>query len=171
MEKDEKRLEEDKKVARKQRDRDYQNRRQERLNELGKNRISIRFDDTEYNNLADLFESLGYRRPEPGMRNLVEAYSIVMKYLLRVERDFQIYQPKSLAAKELYNLYKTVNHLKYDMGYSYNKIVERLNKDKVRQPIAIIYDGEIYTWNIKNVKRLLDKDLLLRRLALLDEEE
>ncbi|HGW6104784.1 TPA: hypothetical protein ACNIQM_002955 [Citrobacter werkmanii] len=171
MAKEEKRLEYDKEVARKQRDRDYQNRRQERLNELGEKKISMRLDGTDYNKLAELFESLGYRRPEPGMRNLIEACSRVMKYLLRVERDFQIYEPKSPAAKELYNLYKTVNHLKYDMGYSYNKIVERLNKDKVRQPIAIIYCGKIYTWKIKNVKRLMDKDLLLRRLALLDEEE
>jgi len=47
-------LEDDKVATRKQRDKDYQNRYQERLKELCEKKISITIDNDAYERLADL---------------------------------------------------------------------------------------------------------------------
>ncbi|MGQ6052061.1 hypothetical protein ACUNHQ_21790 [Serratia sp. IR-2025] len=65
----------------------YQNARKKRLEKLGKNEIKIRLDDDTFKKLCDLCEVLGYRRPKTQMRNLIEIYSEVFKYLLRTSED------------------------------------------------------------------------------------
>lgn len=171
MAKMEKRLKEDELAAQRQKNIEYQNIRKERLEELGEHKISIRLNSADYEKFADLCETLGYRRPQPGMRNLIEAWSGAMKYLLRVQKDFQIYEPKSPAAKELYGLYKTVSHLKYEMGLPDNQIIKRLNEEKVRTPISIVADSDGFNWRVKSITRLLDKEILLKRLSSLDGED
>lgn len=171
MTKVEKRLEADEVSARKQRDKDYQNRRKERLKEFGEKKISIRLNSTDYEKLSDLCESLGYRRPKPQMHNLIENYSSVLVYLLRIENMLQLYDPQSQAAKELYRLYKTVDHLKSDIGLSDSQIVERFREGNIRTPLSIFVDNEGTNWKKKHIKELLNKDILLERLSILDEDE
>lgn len=165
------RLEDDKEAARKQRDRDYQNRRQERLNELGENKISIRLDNDAYEKLADLCESLGHKRPVPTMHNLIESYSAALVYLLRVEKMKQLYDPKSQASKELYGLYKTVDHFKNDLGLSDSQIISSMKERKIRNPRAVFNGDDTSNWKEIHIKKLLNKKLLLRRLSILDEED
>jgi hypothetical protein len=171
MAKEEKRLEDEKEVARKQRDRDYQNRRQERLNELGKNRVSIRLDNDAYEKLADLCESLGHKRPVPTKHNLIESYSAALVYLLRIEKMKQLYVPQSQASKELYELYKTVDHLKNDLGLSDSQIVSSMKERKIRNPRAVFNGDDAYSWREAHIKKLLNENILLRRLSILDEED
>lgn len=170
MAKMEKRLDADEVAARKQRDKDYQNRRKERLKELGEKKISIRLDNDAYEKLADLCESLGHKRPERRMHNLIESYSWALVYLLRIEKTNQLYQPQSQAAKELYHLYKTVGHFKNDMNFTDSEIVDILRQKNIRTPLSIVYNTEGTNWKTLHIKMLLDKNILLRRLALLDEE-
>ncbi|EHD6800317.1 hypothetical protein AB4S63_004531 [Salmonella enterica] len=155
---------------RRQKNIEYQNVRKERLSELGKNKVSIRLDDLDYEKLADLCESLGYKRPKLGGRNLIETYSGVMKYLLRNEQDSDIYRPKSPKAQELFYLYKLIIHLKYDMGYSEKAIIERFNKDEIKTPFTITYGGEFLKWKVKDIQFVLNENILLKKLASLDKE-
>ncbi|GKW29608.1 hypothetical protein AB6D34_12610 [Pectobacterium brasiliense] len=171
MAKVEKRLEADEVAARKQRDKDYQNRRKERLKELGEKKISIRLDSADYEKLSDLCESLGYRRPKPQMHNLIENYSSVLVYLLRIENMRQLYDPQSQAAKELYHLYKTVDHLKNDIGLSDSQIVEHFREGNIRTPLSTFVGNERTNWKKRHIKNLLNKDILLERLSILDEDE
>ncbi|HAI0043576.1 TPA: hypothetical protein HIE85_003239 [Escherichia coli] len=171
MAKMEKRLEDDEVAARKQRDKDYQNRRQERLKELGEKKISIRIDNDAYEKLADLCESLGHKRPVPGMHNLIESYSAALVYLLRIEKMQQLYQPQSKASKELYDLYKTVDHFKNVLGLSDSQIISSMKERKIRHPRAVFNGEDTYNWKETHIKKLLNKKLLLRRLSILDEED
>ncbi|EHD19600.1 MULTISPECIES: hypothetical protein [Brenneria] len=171
MAKVEKRLEVDEVTARKQRNNDYQNRRKKRLEELGEHKISIRLDSASYEKLADLCESLGHRRPKSQMRNLIESYSSALVYLLRIEKIQQLYEPQSQASKELYYLYKTVDHLKNDIGLSDSQIIKSLKKRDVRTPLAIFLGNEGRNWKKTHIKRLLNNDLILRWLSILDEDE
>lgn len=171
MAKMEKLLEDDEVAARKQRDKDYQNRRQERLKELGEKKISIRIDNDAYEKLADLCESLGHKRPVPGMHNLIESYSAALVYLLRIEKLQQLYEPQSQASNELYNLFKTVDHFKNDLGLSDSKIINSMNDREIRHPLAVFLGDDACNWKEIHIKKLLNKKLLLRRLSILDEED
>ena len=64
------------------------------------------------------------------MRNLIENYSSALVYLLRIEKLRQLYDPQSQAAKELYHLYKVVDHLKNDKGLSDSQIAENFREKK-----------------------------------------
>lgn len=164
-------LKEDELAAQRQKNIEYQNIRKERLEELGEYKISIRLNGADYEKLAELCEIIGYRRPQPGMRNLIETLSGAMKYLIREEKDSKLYQPKSPAAKELYNLYKAVSHLKYDLGLEDKKIMKKLNEENVRTPINIVADRDGGYWKVKSITRLLDKKILMKRLSELDSED
>ncbi|WES68574.1 hypothetical protein [Superficieibacter sp. HKU1] len=171
MAKVEKCLEDDEVAARKQRDKDYQNRRQERLKELGEKKILIRIDNDTYEKLADLCESLGHKRPVPGMHNLIESYSAALAYLLRLEKTQQLCQPQSQASKELYDLYKTVDHFKNDLGLSDSQIINSMKERKIRHPCAVFNGDDRYDWKERHIKKLLNKKLLLSRLSILNEED
>ncbi|EMZ4245374.1 hypothetical protein ABDM08_003369, partial [Salmonella enterica] len=91
---------------------EYQNRRKKKLDNLGDKKLSIRLDDSHYDKLIELCEILGYRRPEKGKYNLIETYSGVMKYLLRVSGHVTTYKPKTEGSQKLLHLHQLVSHLK-----------------------------------------------------------
>ncbi|EBQ4835067.1 hypothetical protein T061_09585 [Salmonella enterica subsp. arizonae] len=171
MAKVEKRLKGDELAVRRQKNIEYQNIRKERLEELGEHKISIRLNSADYEKLADLCESLGHRRPQPQMRNLIENYSSALVYLLRIEKLRQLYDPQSQAAKELYHLYKVVGHLKNDKGFSDSQIVEYFREKNIRTPLSIFVDNEGTNWKKRHIKQLLNEKTLLNRLSILDEDE
>lgn len=171
MAKVEKTLDVDEVAARRKKNIEYQNIRQERLEKLGEHKISIRLNSADYEKLCDLCESLGYRRPKPQMHNLIENFSSAIVNLLRIENSRQLYDPKSQAAKELYHLYKTVDHLKNDIGISDSQIVEHLSRKNIRTPLSIFVDNEGTSWKKRDIKQLLNKEALLERLYILDEDE
>ncbi|WP_240342864.1 hypothetical protein [Pectobacterium brasiliense] len=83
----------------------------------------------------------------------------------------QLYDPQSQAAKELYHLYKTVDHLKNDIGLSDSQIVEHFREGNIRTPLSTFVGNERTNWKKRHIKNLLNKDILLERLSILDEDE
>lgn len=164
-------LKEDELATRRQKNIEYQNLRKERLEELGEHKISIRLNKSDYEKLADLCESLGHRRPYSQMRNLIENYSSALVYLLRIENERQLYKPQSQAAKELYQLYKVVDHLKNDKRLTDSQIVEYLRQQGIRTPLSIFVDNEGVNWKKKHIKELLNERKLINRLSILDQDE
>lgn len=115
---------------------EYQNRRKEKLDILGDKKLSIRLDDSHYDKLKELCEILGYRRPETGKYNLIETYSGVMKYLLRVSGHVTTYKPKTENSQKLLHLHQLVSHLKYEMDLSYKEILDELSNKGIQAPLS-----------------------------------
>ncbi|HDC2425823.1 TPA: hypothetical protein O7Y43_004635, partial [Salmonella enterica] len=112
----------------------YQNARKKRLEKLGKNEIKIRLDDETFKKLCDLCEVLGYSRPKTKMRNLIEMYSEVFKYLLRTSEDNFEYIPKTNRAINTLKTYKYVDHLKNEKNLDRKSIISRLQEQNVKIP-------------------------------------
>lgn len=115
---------------------EYQNRRKEKLDKIGDKKLSIRLDDFHYDKLIELCETLGYRRPEKGKYNLIETYSGVMKYLLRISDSITKYIPKTEDSQELLHLHLLVSHLKHDLNLSYKEILDALNNKGILTPLS-----------------------------------
>lgn len=157
-------------TARRKRDVEYQNKRKEKLEKLGKHSITIRLDDDAYKSFSDICEILGYQRPEEKKRNLIETYSASLIHLLRIEREASIYRPKSRAAKKFYRLYKIVNHLKQDKSYSNDQIIKKMTSDKISTPSSVIRNSKYYIWDTKSIKMMLDQEHVIETLRKLDED-
>jgi hypothetical protein len=162
---------------------EYQNRRKEKLNELGEYKLSIRLDNPHYEKLSDLCEVLGYRRPKRGKYNLIETYSEVIKYLLRVSDDLIEYEPKSDEAKELLQLHKLVNHLKHDKNYSDENVLSELRSKGIQTPLSPLNNTVIKSRNgrlppldnevIRHdkgqfLRELLRKDIVIEKMIEID---
>lgn len=115
---------------------EYQNRRKEKLDKLGDKKLSIRLDDFHYDKLIELCETLGYRRPEKGKYNLIETYSGVMKYLLRVSGHVTTYKPKTENSQKLLHLHQLVSHLKHELNLSNKEILDELNNKGIQTPLS-----------------------------------
>jgi|GEM_PF-2925115 len=115
---------------------EYQNRRKKKLDNLGDKKLSIRLDDSHYDKLIELCEILGYRRPEKGKYNLIETYSGVMKYLLRVSGHVTTYKPKTDDSQKLLHLHQLVSHLKHEQNLSYKEILDELNNKDIQTPLS-----------------------------------
>ncbi|HCD7317589.1 hypothetical protein ACRCMW_08730 [Enterobacter chengduensis] len=156
-------------IARRKRDVEYQNKRKDKLEKLGKHSITIRLDDVAYKSFSDICEILGYQRPEEKKRNLIETYSASLIHLLRIEREEAIYRPKSRAAKKFYRLYKIVNHLKYDKKYSDNEIITFMKSEKIATPSSTIKGSRYYLWSDKSIEKMLNEEKVIDILKNLDE--
>lgn len=126
---------------------EYQNRRKEKLDKLGDKKLSIRLDDFHYDKLIELCETLGYRRPKKGKYNLIETYSGVMKYLLRISDSITKYIPKTEDSQELLHLHLLVSHLKYGLNLSDADIVKELKNKGIKTPLSSLEN------TVKSVKR------------------
>ncbi|GKX51554.1 hypothetical protein [Budvicia aquatica] len=168
MGKDRKDMNEAELAACRERDIRYQKTRAEKLKELGDYQVTARLDKVTHKKLADLCEHLGYPRPKSHKNNLVEIYSAAVTHLINKEFGSRIHKPKSERAKELYRLYKTVSHLKYDEFDSNEDIIERMVKDKQRRPKAILEDTQDYQWADKDIKNMLREKAVTKKLQLLD---
>ncbi|CNI62796.1 Uncharacterised protein [Yersinia frederiksenii] len=157
-------------TVRRKRDVEYQNKRKEKLEKLGKNSITIRLDDDAYKSFSDICEILGYQRPEEKKRNLIETYSASLIHFLRIEREEAIYRPKSRAAKKFYRLYKIVNHLKYDKKYCDNEIINFMKSEKIATPSSTIKGNKYYLWSDKSIKKMLNEEKVIGILKYLDED-
>lgn len=115
---------------------EYQNRRKEKLDKLGGKKLSIRLDDSHYDKLKELCEILGYRRPEKAKYNLIETYSGVMKYLLRVSDHVTTYKPKTERSQKLLHLHQLVSHLKHELNLSNKEILDELNNKGIQTPLS-----------------------------------
>lgn len=115
---------------------EYQNRRKEKLDKLGDKKLSIRLDESHYDKLIVLCEILGYRRPEAGKYNLIETYSGVMKYLLRVSGHVTKYKPKTENSQKLLHLHLLVSHLKYELNLSDEDILKELKNKGIKTPLS-----------------------------------
>lgn len=115
---------------------EYQNRRKEKLDKLGDKKLSIRLDESHYDKLIVLCEILGYRRPETGKYNLIETYSGVMKYLLRVSGHVTKYKPKTESSQRLLHLHQLVSHLKHELNLSNKEILDELNNKGIQTPLS-----------------------------------
>lgn len=126
---------------------EYQNRRKEKLDKIGDKKLSIRLDDFHYDKLIELCETLGYRRPEKGKYNLIETYSGVMKYLLRISDSITKYIPKTEDSQELLHLHLLVSHLKYGLNLSDEDIVKEFKNKGIKTPLSSLEN------TVKSVKR------------------
>ncbi|ULS49473.1 hypothetical protein [Pectobacterium carotovorum] len=115
---------------------EYQNRRKEKLDRLGDKKVSIRLDKNHYDQLLDLCEILGYRRPEVGKYNLIETYTGVMKYLMRVSNDVTAYRPKTERSQKLLHLHQLVSHLKHELNLSDEEILNELENKGIHIPLS-----------------------------------
>jgi len=115
---------------------EYQNRRKEKLDKLGDKKLSIRLDDSHYDKLIELCETLGYRRPEKGKYNLIETYSGVMKYLLRISDSITKYIPKTEGSQELLHLHQLTGHLKHELDLNNEEILNELKNNGVQIPLS-----------------------------------
>ena len=115
---------------------EYQNRRKEKLNKLGDKTVTIRLDKTYYDQLLELCEILGYRRPKKGKYNLIETYTGVMKYLLRVSNSVTAYRPKTECSQKLLHLHQLVSHLKHELNLSDEEILNELENKGVHIPLS-----------------------------------
>lgn len=171
--------------ARRLRDIEYQNKRKERLAELGEHILTIRLDDENYKKLADLCENLGYQRPEARKYNLIETYSAVLKYLLRGVDDLREYKPKSNEAKEILRLHHYVSHLKYDKHFSNDDVISKLHSKGVKTPsshlcntVVQVRSGKLRPLNNKIIKYddedfindLLNEELVIKEIIGIDKK-
>jgi hypothetical protein len=129
---------------------EYQNRRKEKLDKLGEKKLSIRLDKTYYGQLLELCEILGYRRPEEGKYNLIETYTGVMKYLLRVSDSVTTYKPKTERSQKLLHLHQLVSHLKHELKLSDEEILNKLKNKGIHIPLS----------PLKNVVKQVTRDEL-----------
>ncbi|HIE0192108.1 TPA: hypothetical protein ACXI8I_003345 [Serratia marcescens] len=126
---------------------EYQNRRKEKLDKLGGKKLSIRLDEYHYDKLIELCEILGYRRPAKGKYNLIETYSGVMKYLLRISDSVTKYIPKTEGSQELLHLHLLVSHLKHELNLSDQDILKELKNKGIKTPLSSLEN------TVKSVKR------------------
>lgn len=164
---------------------EYQNRRKEKLDKLGEHKLSIRLERSCYENLTDLCEVLGYRRPEAGRYNLIETYSEVFKYMMRVSSDSIEYKPKSEEAKELLNLHRFVSHLKYDKNFADDEIIVKLESKCIHVPLSPLRNKVVKSQSdklhsldnkvIKHdrsefIRNLLSKNIVIERMIEMDNQ-
>ncbi|MBC3229974.1 hypothetical protein [Serratia fonticola] len=155
-------------AQRKLRDIGYQKIRKEKLDELGPIKVTARLGKGAYLLLSRLCEDLGFPRPAPKQRNLVETYSDVITYLIHKEHSSRTYTPISQQAKELYRLHRIVSYLKHDNGHTDEEIIDRMKQDKRRTPKAILAGEKSYDWSEKEIRNLLKEKALTKKLQELD---
>lgn len=156
-------------IKRKQKYIEYQERRKKKLNKLGSKKITARLVEEDYKLLARLCQDLGFPRPAPKQRNLVETYSDVITYLIHKEHSSRIYTPISKQAKELYRLHRTVSYQKHGNDATDEDIIDRMKQDKRRTPQAILVNEKRYDWSKKDIKNLLNEKALIKKLQQLDD--
>lgn len=147
---------------------EYQKKRKKKLGELGSKKITAQLGKGAYFLLADLCEDLGFPRPAPKKRNVVDTYSEVITYLIHKEHSSRTYTPISKQAKELYRLHRTVSYLKHDNGDTNEEIIDRMKQDKRRTPKAILAGEKSYDWNEKEIRNLLKENALTKKIQELD---
>ncbi len=164
---------------------EYQNRRKEKLDKLGEYKLSLRLERSDYDKLADLCENLGYRRPVSGKYNLVETYSEVMKYLLRISESLISYQPKSEEAIGLLHLHQFVTHLKHDKNSDDENILQELKTRGVKIPLSSLrnevketisdelqpLDNKVTSYDHeKFIEYLLSEKLVVKKIMEIDKK-
>ncbi|HFE7540613.1 TPA: hypothetical protein ACGADT_005702 [Salmonella enterica subsp. enterica serovar Newport] len=149
----------------------YQNARKKRLEKLGKNEIKIRLDDETFKKLCDLCEVLGYSRPKTQMRNLIEMYSEVFKYLLRTSEDNFEYIPKTNRAIKTLKTYKYVDHLKNEKNLDRKSIISRLQEKNVKIPTRRDGDRLKVSGNSERLEKYFHKNEIVKALKLVDEKK
>lgn len=147
---------------------EYQKKRKKKLGELGPKKITAQLGKGAYFLLANLCEDLGFPRPAPEKRNVVETYSDVITYLIHKEHSSRTYTPISKQAKELYRLHRIVSYLKHDNGDTDEEIIDRMKQDKRRTPKAILAGEKSYDWSEKEIRNLLKEKALTKKLQELD---
>ncbi|HAT3682853.1 TPA: hypothetical protein I8552_003716 [Serratia marcescens] len=149
---------------------EYQNARKKKLKTLGEHQIQVRLDDETYERLCDLSEVLGYRRPKDRMRNLVEMYSTIFKYLLRTSDESFGYKPSTSRSIKILGIYKYVDHLKNEQQLPKDAILAELKKKGEKIPISKIGSKQVLSGNEKFLERFFDKNKILKLLKEMDGE-
>ena len=157
-------------IARRKANITYQNTRKEQLKKVGEHQIQIRLDDETFHKLCNLCNVLGYKTPEKGMRNLVELYSTIFKYLLRTnEEDFE-YIPKNKQSIKILNIYKYVDHLKHEKQLPKDVIISELEKKNIKIPVQKINSSAITYLKGGFLEQYFYKDKVIKVLKMVDKK-
>ena len=149
---------------------EYQNTRKKQLEKIGRNHIQLRLDDETFEKLSDLCEVLGYKRPKPQMRNLIEMYSEIFKYLLRTSDESFGYNPTTSRSIKILGVYKYVDHLSNEQQLSKDVILEKLKNKGTKIPIKKIGVKRGLSGNEKFLERFFDKNKIFKLLKAMDDE-
>ncbi|EIY6649382.1 hypothetical protein MNG63_003313 [Salmonella enterica] len=149
----------------------YQNTRKEQLKKVGEHQIQIRLDDETFQKLCDLCNMLGYKTPKKGMRNLVELYSTIFKYLLRTNEEGFEYIPKKEQSIKILNIYKYVDHLKHEKQFPKDVIISELEKRNIKIPVQKVNNSAIVFLKGGFLNQYFDKDKVIKVLKMVDENQ
>lgn len=138
-------------------DREHQKAKRERL-QSGKP-INITLSIVTLNRLIRLCETLGYKKPIAESYGRLDTLSKGVTHVINLEYKSRSYKPLSAPAKALYRLYKVVSHLKNDLEYSDQEIIDKMIKDKENTPRDIIQGEQLCQWSEKSIYNILSRDL------------
>lgn len=149
----------------------YQNTRKGQLQKVGGHQIQIRLDDETFQKLCNLCNVLGYKTPKKGMRNLVELYSTIFKYLLRTSEENFEYIPNNKQSIKILSIYKYVDHLKHEQQLPKDVIISELEKRNIKIPVQKINNSAMVFVKGGFLEQYFDKNKVIKVLKMIDEKQ